>query len=132
MFLKKSVLMLSLCALLSTSFSDAQITRGRLNHVSSSSEFDRVIASGDVVVKFSATWCGPCKAMEPLVKAAAQDFKHITFIEIDTDQQRDLMHRYGVRSIPTMIFLRDGKEVKRLTGSMSKTRLHDELNQIFG
>ena len=64
------------------------------------------------VLKFSATWCGPCKVLASTLK----DVVGITNIDIEQDMETAV--KYNVRSVPTLVFLRDGKEVHRVSGSM--------------
>lgn len=71
------------------------------------------------VVDFYATWCGPCKMFAPIFEEVSNDYD-INFIKIDVDNYQDIAREYGVMSIPTIILFKDGKEVKRNTGFMSK------------
>lgn len=73
------------------------------------------------VVKFTASWCGACKDIQPLFEELAQNFgTKYTFVTIDLDQANDLAKEYNVQGIPTFLFFKDGKEVnadKRIVGS---------------
>lgn len=71
------------------------------------------------VVDFYANWCGPCKMFAPIFEEVSNDYD-INFIKIDVDNYQDIAREYGVMSIPTIILFKDGKEVKRNTGFMSK------------
>lgn len=71
------------------------------------------------VVDFYATWCGPCKMFAPIFEEVSNDYD-FNFIKIDVDNYQDIAREYGVMSIPTIILFKDGKEVKRNTGFMSK------------
>ena len=77
------------------------------------------------LLKFSATWCGPCKALAGSMKHV--DFKDIEVKEVDVDQEKDLVLQYGVRGVPTLILLDDGKEVARKSGVM----MADEIEQFI-
>ncbi|MDF0546032.1 thioredoxin domain-containing protein [Sphingobium sp. H39-3-25] len=73
---------------------------------------------------FSAPWCGPCKAMAPTVDDVAEDYKGTLAVgKIDIDEAPALAAQYAVRSVPTLIVLRDGAEVQRSLGGLSRTRL---------
>jgi thioredoxin 1 len=76
------------------------------------------------VLKFSATWCGPCRALAQTLKNA----KEVKNIDIDSD--RELAMKYGIRSVPTLVFLKDGVEVHRKSGSMSLDVYQQILNEI--
>lgn len=76
------------------------------------------------VLKFSATWCGPCRVLAQTLK----DVEGITNIDIDKD--RETPAKYGIRSVPTMVFLKDGKEVHRQTGNMQLTMYKQILDEI--
>ena len=76
------------------------------------------------VLKFSATWCGPCRVLAQTLK----DVQGITNIDIDKD--RETPGKYGIRSVPTMVFLKDGKEVHRQSGNMPLQMYQQILNEI--
>lgn len=76
------------------------------------------------VLKFSATWCGPCRVLAQTLK----DVEGITNIDIDKD--RETPAKYGIRSVPTMVFLKDGKEVHRQSGNMPLQMYQNILNEI--
>lgn len=78
------------------------------------SNFDEISNKGFVVLDFHAKWCGPCKVMANLITKA--DHPGVKIIKVDTDQQQEIASKYGVTAIPTMVFLKDGKEIDRLVG----------------
>jgi thioredoxin 2 len=83
--------------------------------------FDQFIGRNDlpVVVDFWAAWCGPCRAMAPALEKAAEDLKtRVRFAKVDTEQAPGIARRFGIRSIPTLIFFRGGREVARTAGAM--------------
>lgn len=77
-----------------------------------------------VLVDFFATWCGPCKMLSPILEKAESTIK---VIKIDTDEFEDLARKYGVMSIPTLVLLEDGKEIKRNIGFIDKESLENFL-----
>ena len=76
------------------------------------------------VLKFSATWCGPCRVLAQTLK----DVEGITNIDIDKDQETP--RKYGIRSVPTMVFLKDGVEVHRQSGNMPLQMYQQILDEI--
>lgn len=75
------------------------------------------------VLKFSASWCSPCKVLSNVIKGAGDLGVEIT--EIDIDEQLELATKYNIRSVPTMVMLENGHEMKRMTGVMSAQQLKD-------
>jgi thioredoxin 2 len=85
------------------------------------SRFERFVARSDlpVVVDFWASWCGPCRAMAPQFEQAARQLKgEAVFAKVDSDANPTLSSRFRIRSIPTMVMLRNGTEVKRQSGAL--------------
>ena len=81
--------------------------------------FDKALnAGGLMMVDFWATWCGPCKMLTPVMESLAQDYegKAVTIGKVDVDEEGARAQRYGVMSVPTVIFFKDGKEIGRKVG----------------
>lgn len=72
-----------------------------------------------VLLDFWATWCGPCKMLSPVIDGLADRYEGKVLVgKVNTDEQPELAVRFGVMSIPTVIFLKDGKEIDRKVGVM--------------
>jgi thioredoxin 1 len=88
--------------------------------------FDHEVASNPtpVLVEFSAEWCGPCKAMEPEIKAIAQRFDgRLKVVIVDGDVSPRTAQRLRVRGFPTVVVFKNGAEVARQLGAVSRTKL---------
>ena len=93
-----------------------------------SETFNRETSDGLAVVDFWAAWCGPCRILGPTVEELAGDLGDAAVVgKVDVDAEPELAGRYGVQSIPTVLFLRDGKEVVRSVGAVPKSVLLDHF-----
>jgi len=92
-----------------------------------SSNFNEKISKGKTLIKFSASWCFPCRQLAPIVEELSKEIKDINFYEIDADESPDVASQYEVMGIPTLILFKDGKEIKRIVGLRSKEDLKKEL-----
>jgi thioredoxin len=80
------------------------------------------------VKKFEATWCGPCKALKPIFENVASKYNDVNFSYVDVDEQFELAAKYSVRSVPTVIIEKDGKEVQRFSGVQSELAYVNAIN----
>ncbi|OGF97616.1 MAG: thioredoxin [Candidatus Glassbacteria bacterium RBG_16_58_8] len=81
-------------------------------------------AQGLSVIDFWAEWCGPCKMIAPVLDEMARDYQgKVNFFKLDVDANRKTAQRYNVRSIPTLLFFKDGKVVEMVIGVRSKKEL---------
>ena len=89
----------------------------------SDASFESFIARNDlpVVVDFWAAWCGPCRMMAPAFEQLAGEMKtEVRFAKLDTEAAQGTAARFGIRSIPTMILFRGGREIARVSGAMDR------------
>jgi len=89
------------------------------------SELNELLShKGVVLADFSATWCGPCQAMGPIVERLAARFAgRAGVVKVDVDQAGELASTYGVRSVPTFLLFANGRVVERVVGATSETAL---------
>ena len=90
-----------------------------LKHLTTA-EFDAAVEAAPLaMVDFWASWCGPCKMLSPLVEALAEQYDGKALIaKVNVDEEPDLAARFGVMSIPTVVFLKNGREFDRKVGVM--------------
>ena len=93
--------------------------------------FDQAIAASPlVVVDFFATWCGPCKMLAPILDGIEEETPDVAFFRVDVDQAPDLARRFGIMSIPTLIFFRDGNEFAKTVGVLRKPELLAKIEEL--
>lgn len=104
--------------------------------IQSKEEFDALIQSEQLVlVDFHATWCGPCKMLVPVIDELAsesQQNEQLLVVKADVDTVGDVASEVGVRSVPTMVWFRNGEEVHRQVGLITKQQIVDLNNSLKG
>ena len=82
-----------------------------------------------VVVDFFATWCGPCQILGPILSSVADEQTDVQFFKVDVDECPATSKQFGVMSIPTLVFLKNGKELTRSVGLISHDDIVDLIDQ---
>jgi thioredoxin 1 len=100
-------------------------------HILNDQNFLQKTKTGTVLVDFWAAWCMPCKLMVPVLNELAEEAgAKVTVAKLNVDDSPKTANKFGIRSIPTMIVFRNGKEIKRIVGVKSKDYLAKELDRV--
>lgn len=95
----------------------------------SESSFDTATATGTVLIDFSATWCGPCKALSPILERMAKEYDgRLQVYKIDVDEAQSVAARHGVMSLPTLVLFKEGRAVDRKIGSVREQDLRSMID----
>ena len=95
-------------------------------------QFKEKIKTGVTLVDFTANWCAPCKAQDPILEKLALTYEHrASIMGINIDENRSLATSYRVQSIPTLIIFKNGREIKRLVGLQSEAAIVKSLERAI-
>lgn len=97
------------------------------------SEIDSITSPENKIslVDFSATWCGPCKMLDPVLKKVSEDLSdRVDFYHIDVDESPEASSQFGIRGVPTMIVFHNGEEIDRMVGFRDRNALQRQLETL--
>lgn len=102
-------------------------------HTITEANFNEIINSGKpAMVDFGATWCGPCKALAPIVEEIAAEYEGRVMVgTADVDECSDLAAQFRIRNVPTVLFFKDGNAVDKSVGLVSKNTLTEKINALL-
>ncbi len=94
--------------------------------------FTEITQKGISLVDFWAPWCGPCRMLAPVIDELAAEFSgRANICKVNTDEEEALSTQFGIRSIPTIVFMKDGEIVDQIVGATTKAILADKLNALL-
>jgi thioredoxin 1 len=100
-------------------------------HLTDRSFDEAVLANPAMVVDFWAPWCGPCRVVAPVLDELAREYEgRATVAKVNVDEQAALAGRFGVRSIPTLLFFKDGAAVDQVVGAVPAAELRKRLDAV--
>jgi thioredoxin 1 len=89
--------------------------------------FKELSSNGKVVVDCFAEWCGPCKILSPIIDELAEELTNVNFYKLNVDESVEVVRKYNIMSIPTILIFNDGELVNQTVGFKSKEELKDLL-----
>jgi len=95
--------------------------------------FQEVLEQGlPVVIDFSATWCGPCKKIAPIIDELAAEYEgKVNICKCDVDENNELTSKYGIRNVPTVLFLKGGEVVDKHVGAAPKSTFVEKIQGLL-
>lgn len=94
-------------------------------------EYREIIKNGIVLVDFFANWCGPCKALAPVLEELSSAYPDIEFVKVDVDNEEDLAMEYGIMSIPAVFILKDGNVIHSIGGYRGKEEMKAFIDEAL-
>ena len=95
--------------------------------------FNEIVSGGKpVVIDFWATWCGPCRMVAPIIEELATEFEgRVVVGKVDVEEEDDLAAQFGIRNIPTVLFIKDGQVVDKIVGATVKANYEEKIKAML-
>lgn len=92
-----------------------------------------IISSNEnVIIDFWAPWCGPCKVIGPIIEKLSEKYADkVTISKVDVDENDELAKTYGIRNIPTILFLKNGEVVDKSVGAVSESKIEEKIENLL-
>ncbi|MGN1228606.1 MAG: thioredoxin [Prevotella sp.] len=85
-----------------------------------------------LVIDFWATWCGPCRMVAPIIEELANEYEgKVTVGKCDVEEADDIAAEFGIRNIPTIVFMKDGKILDKIVGAASKSKIEEKIKALI-
>ena len=99
-----------------------------------SANFDSYLNESNklIIIDFWAEWCGPCRLIAPIIKELSEEYgDKAIFGKVDVDQEVELSTKYGIRNIPTVLFIKNGKVIDKIVGALPKSKFVEKINSLL-
>lgn len=94
-------------------------------------DYDELLSNtSNIIVQLSADWCGPCRVLTPILESVAGE-KGIDVVKVNIDNNPSIVAKYSVRSIPRILFIKDGEVINDMTGNQGKQKLEEMCSQVY-
>jgi len=103
---------------------------GRLVKVTDDNFSKFIVDNRLTVVDFWADWCYPCRILSPIIDSLSKEYKDVTFGKLNVDENRVTVSTYGIMSIPTLLFFKDGELVDQTVGVIPKNAIEERIRQF--
>lgn len=103
----------------------------KIKHLTEENYKEELNKNGVTFVAFWAPWCGPCRMMAPVYEQISEELEDVNVFKVNTDEHQKIAFEYSVRSLPTLLFIKDGKIAETLIGANSKSVIIDKLKSML-